>query len=206
MNFQACTVSSVLNSGTLIKLPKSQLWQEYSLAEDLISVLLWSVTRSSYALKQLVDGVPGRTLEPSKTWQSGTIRLRPSLSLEAPDNALAVDLMTGERLGARGLVLPDVAVVQSDKSLLCRVPIRVEDLMQSRKEQIRKYTPDIEILMEPVSAEFLEPGSDWQLGVIQLGLDLQLIPGEQFSHNGQPEQLPVQFSLSALLPHDDLWQ
>ncbi|MBD2103811.1 hypothetical protein [Leptolyngbya sp. FACHB-261] len=207
----ASTRPGLIPNGTLIKLPKTQLWHEYSLSEDLIAILLWSVTRSSYSIKQLVDGVKGRMIEPNQFWRTGNIRLLPTLTLQSSSTNLVVDLATGQPPELGSLVISDSAVIQSDRSPLFRVPARVEDLMQSRREQIKKFTPDIEILIEPASAEFLEPGSDWQFGTVQLNLDLALLPETPLSEheydNGYRElEGPRFMDTLATSASGDVWQ
>ncbi len=181
--------TSFLTSDTLIKLPSHKFWRQTFLLDELLSILLWSVTRISYDVKCLIDGAKGRAIQPSGGWAYGTLRLLPILGFKvrAEDIHLQIDCLTWQ---APTLVLPDSAVIQSDINLICREPRQVGALLRELKEELQSACTETTDLIQPSrlgfpQIEFLEPGKEWKHAEMRLDLEMSFMPHKIVSENGQ---------------------
>ncbi len=183
------TQTSFLTSDTLIKLPSHKFWRQTFLLEELLSILLWSVTRISYDVKCLIDGTKGRAIQPNGGWTYGTLRLLPIIGfkIRSEDRPIQLDCLTWQ---SPNYVLPDAAVIQSDLNLICREPRQVGSLIRELKEELQSACSETTDLIQPSrlgfpQVEFLEPGKEWKHAEMRLDLELSFIPAESIAENGQ---------------------
>ncbi len=70
--------------------------QPILLLDELIPHLLWSITRSSHEVMQLIGGINGAVFEPGCDWEQGTLRLLAMLQFQAVGVSCTIDLATGQ--------------------------------------------------------------------------------------------------------------
>jgi hypothetical protein len=169
---------------------------------EMLSILLWSVTRISYDVKCLVDGVRGRSIQPSGEWDVGTIRLLAiaGIKFRSEETRLELDCLTNQ---PPTLLLPDTAVIQADNNLVCREPTQVGSLVRELKEELQAACIETTDFLVPTRLgfpmiEFLEPGKEWRQA--EMRLDLECSFKSDNNKSGNREQTFNAVKVPAILP------
>ena len=172
---QTETPTLMLSKDTLVKLPNYKFYRQTFMFYEMLSILLWSVTRISYDVKCLVDGVRGRSIQPSGEWDVGTIRLLAiaGIKFRTEETRLELDCLTNQ---PPTLLLPDTAVIQADNNLVCREPTQVGSLVRELKEELQAACIETTDFLVPTRLgfpmiEFLEPGKEWRQAEMRLDLE-----------------------------------
>ena len=170
------TPTLLLSKDTLVKLPHHKFYRQTFMFYDMLSILLWGVTRISYDVKCLVDGVRGRSIQPSGEWDVGTIRLLAIVGIKfrSEETRLEFDCLTDR---PPTLLLPDTAVIQADRNLVCREPTQVGSLVRELKEELQAACVETTDFLVPTRLgfpmiEFLEPGKEWRQAEMRLDLEI----------------------------------
>lgn len=172
---QTETPTLIMSKDTLVKLPIYKFYRQTFMFYEMLSILLWSVTRISYDVKCLVDGVRGRSIQPSGEWDVGTIRLLAiaGIKFRSEETRLELDCLTNQ---PPTLLLPDTAVIQADNNLVCREPTQVGSLVRELKQELQAACIETTDFLVPTRLgfpiiEFLEPGKEWRQAEMRLDLE-----------------------------------
>lgn len=149
----------------------------YILVEALIPRLLWEVARSSPTIMRLLGGIPVRVFQPAQSWQSGTLRLVPTLTLTAPGTSWTLDLALQQP--AILTPLPPGSLVQGDADPFCPQPTWLAKLLADFTLQLQQGSAPLTAIMQGVAVDVLQPSCNWQMGQLQLQLDLEFLPQPQ---------------------------
>lgn len=165
-----------ISKDTLVKLPQHKFYRQTFMFYEMLSILLWGVTRISYDVKCLVDGVRGRSIQPSGEWDVGTIRLLAIVGIKfrSEETRLEFDCLNNQ---PPTLLLPDTAVIQADNNLVCREPTQVGSLVRELKEELQAACVETTDFLVPTRLgfpmiEFLEPGKEWRQAEMRLDLEI----------------------------------
>jgi len=160
--------------------------QPILLLDELIPHLLWSITRSSHEVMQLIGGIKGAVFEPGCDWEQGTLRLLAMLQFQAIGVNWMIDLATGRAIAPTISFLNPKAVCQAfafpevfphfSFSLLLRHAIQAEKLLANIQQHIQETTSEIGRLMNITTVEWLEDGHDWEQGTLTLIFGLEFLP------------------------------
>jgi hypothetical protein len=173
---QTETPTLLLSKDTLVKLPNYKFYRQTFMFYEMLSIMLWGVTRISYDVKCLVDGIRGRSIQPSGEWDVGTIRLLAIVGIKfrTEETRLEFDCLTKQ---SPILLLPDTAVIQADSNLVCREPTPVGSLVRELKEELQAACVETTDFLVPTRLgfpmiEFLEPGREWRQAEMRLDLEI----------------------------------
>ncbi len=148
------------------------LQQPTLLLDELAPKLLWSLTRHTYEMTQLLGGVPAQVLQPGEKWQQGTLRLLAVLQLTAPELDYTLDLSTGRSVPVTVAPLPEDAIVQSSVAAFCQQPTAIATLAD-HLEQLCENSPEQKLLVNGFAVDWLKDvEQDWQSGTMTLNLSL----------------------------------
>lgn len=146
--------------------------------EDWTAKLLWSAIGSGDRVMRWVGGVPGRVFYPDLGWQTGMLRLVVGLQAQGEDIRWFFDLASDRACISKaemfGVGIPD-ALIESEAIGIGEEPISWERLTAKLCQQLAIASPELARFMEPTPVSFLQPGSQWQDGQIQLGFDFEFI-------------------------------
>ncbi|MBD2546912.1 MULTISPECIES: hypothetical protein [Planktothricoides] len=192
---QTETQPLLIPKDTLVKLPSHKFYRQTFMFYEMLSILLWGVTRISYDVKCLTDGVRGRSIQPSGEWDVGTIRLLTIVGIKfrTEETRLEFDCLTKY---PPTLLLPDTAVIQSDSNLVCREPAQVGSIVRELKEELQAACVETTDFLVPTRLgfpmiEFLEPGKEWRQAEMRLDLEISFK-----SDNYKPGNKPASISAS----------
>jgi NTP pyrophosphatase (non-canonical NTP hydrolase) len=181
---EACEVLEVLQAEPAQKLAHfsqqslvAQLPSGYIFLEDLIDYLLWYFAKTSELMVQLLSGVPAQ-IQQDNDIVTGTVRLVAILAAQNAQNDWQVDLATQQPVARQSpsvTIFPET-LIQLQKGLKSRQFFRVSELIEQLWQEIHCFTPELTPFQVPISASWLEPGSQWQIGNLQLKLDLEFTP------------------------------
>ncbi|CAA9376871.1 hypothetical protein AVDCRST_MAG94-4607 [uncultured Leptolyngbya sp.] len=148
------------------------LQQPTLLLDELAPKLLWSLTRHTYEMTQLLGGVPAQVLQPGENWQQGTLRLLAVLQITAPELSYTLDLSTGRSVPVTVAPLPKDAIVQSSVAAFCQQPTAIATLAD-HLEQLCDKSPEQKLLVDGFAVDWLKDvEQDWQSGTMTLSLSL----------------------------------
>ncbi|MBD2037493.1 hypothetical protein H6F76_21250 [Leptolyngbya sp. FACHB-321] len=148
------------------------LQQPTLLLDELAPKLLWSLTRHTYEMTQLLGGVPAQVLQPGEKWQQGTLRLLAVLQITAPELSYTLDLSTGRAVPVAVAPLPRDAIVQSCIAAFCQQPTAIATLAD-HLEQLCDNSPEQQLLVNGFAVDWLKDvEQDWQSGTMTLSLSL----------------------------------
>ncbi|MBD2074732.1 hypothetical protein H6F86_12700 [Phormidium sp. FACHB-592] len=148
------------------------LQQPTLLLDELAPKLLWSLTRHTYEMTQLLGGVPAQVLQPGEKWQQGTLRLLAVLQITAPELSYTLDLSTGRSVPVTVAALPRDAIVQSCIAAFCQQPTAIATLTD-HLEQLCANSPEQQLLVNGFAVDWLKDvEQDWQSGTMTLSLSL----------------------------------
>lgn len=148
------------------------LQQPTLLLDELAPKLLWSLTRHTYEMTQLLGGVPAQVLQPGAKWQQGTLRLLAALQITAPELDYTLDLSTGRSVSVTVAPLPKDAIVQSSVAAFCQQPTAIAALAD-HLEQLCDHSPEQRLLANGFAVDWLKDvEQDWQSGTMTLSLSL----------------------------------
>ncbi|MFE4108023.1 hypothetical protein [Almyronema epifaneia] len=150
-------------------------FQQPILLCDLLSRLLWSVSRSTPTAMRLLGGVAAQQLQPDGVWQAGNLRLQAKLQIQLVQVNWQFDLSTG-LVTAANRRRPDSAIwlrEMIDLPTISRLPA----LEQQIQQQIQRRSPELAGFLNGTAIEVLtsETGLEAQKGQLRLTLDLQFI-------------------------------
>jgi hypothetical protein len=154
--------------------PKSLLIQ----IEDWIPTLLWYAVRSSEVVMRLISGIPAHIFQPEQGWQGGMVRLVLGLQGQSREGQWFFDLASDRPcagLEELAPLNPKTTQIQSDAVALLRESVPLETLIAQLVQQLQRATPELARFLNPTPVEFLQPGSPWQGGEIQLTLDFEFV-------------------------------
>lgn len=143
---------------------------------ELLLGLFWSVTRSGYAIAQLVGGVSAQVLQPEQGWQTGTLRLLWMLTITTDAQAWCWDLTTRQLLTTIPPALDPQAVICWDARLAYPTPLRVATLQTQIRHQLQMNAPQIMLWEQglPLAWQAHE-ATTWQAGQWQLTSNLEFV-------------------------------
>ena len=148
------------------------LQQPTLLLDELAPKLLWSLTRHTYEMTQLLGGVPAQVLQPGENWQQGTLRLLAALQITAPELDYTLDLSIGRSVPVAVAPLPENAIVQSSVIALCQQPTAIATLTD-HLQQLCDQSPEQKLLVNGFAVDWLKDvEQDWQSGTMTLSLSL----------------------------------
>lgn len=192
----------ILSNDTLIKLPTHKFYRQTFLFDELLSILLWSVTRISYDVKCLSDGSRGTAIQPNGGWDRGTIRLLTiaALKMRGEERLQQIDCLTKQR---PTFLLPENAVIQGDTNLICREPRQVSAILKELKEEVQIACAETTDFVKPTrlgfpTIEFLEPGQEWRQAEMRLTMEMSFISDRRRDDNGQPIDAAIARNVSPL--------
>jgi hypothetical protein len=191
--------SAELAVRTVAKLPAAGIeltgcleTQRYIWLNALTPWLVWGTSRTSHEIMRLLAGQMVRVLCPNQSWQAGTLRLVPFLSLrcstdrplngsgERPAERYTVDLISDDWLngvsnGVPRSVLPANAGIYFD-SAICQQPASVSTVLHHLQAQIQQTTPSIAPYLQGIAAQVWLPQQSWRSGKLQLHYRLEFAP------------------------------
>ncbi len=91
------------------------------------------------------------------------------------DQSLQLDLATGEPVKPSFFLLMSDAIIELAESGLSKEPEQVGDLLTKLIDQVQATPPTLK-LSTPI--ELRTADENWQLGLLQLSIDLELIPDD----------------------------
>ncbi len=195
--------TAIFSNDTLIKLPTHKFYRQTFLFNELLSILLWAVTRVSYDVKCLIDGSQGTAIQPSGGWDRGTIRLLTiaGFKMRGEETLHHIDCLTRQ---TPRLILPDTAVIQADTNLICREPRQVSEIIKELKEEVQIACVETTDFIKPTRLgfppiEFLEPGQEWRHAEMRLNMELSFMSDRsKGEENGQSRDGAISQSISPL--------
>lgn len=146
--------------------------------EDWIPELLWYAVSSSEAVMRLISGIPASIFQPFQGWDGGMVRLVLGLRGQSGDCPWFFDLASDRPCPYPGELVPldpDTTRIQSDAVAPLRESLRLEDFLSQLRQQLHLVTPELARFLQPTPVEFLQPGSPWQVGQIQLTLEFEFV-------------------------------
>ncbi|WP_448562584.1 hypothetical protein [Trichothermofontia sp.] len=175
----ACTLSPQLEQPERWLLPPvlSAFYTESGCSlSDLWLGLFWSVTRSTYAIAQLVGGVYAQVLQPEQRWQTGTLRLVLILTITTDEQTWRWDLGTRQWLTTVPQGLASDAIIGLEHLPAYPTPLRVTELQEQLMVQLRTSEP-LFMAWEggiPLAWQATE-AMDWQPGQWSLTSHLEFV-------------------------------
>jgi hypothetical protein len=161
---------------TSLALSGRQLTQQELGLDELTLRVLWCFNRSAHEVMQLMGGIKGQLLQPGSGWQTGVFRLQVILQVKTPELDWKLDLITGQPPRANRLNLEAEAIILAPESSWCHQPTLVQPLKDKILEQLNQTTPEIELLMEGTTVDWLNADHQWQPGIMQLSINFELMP------------------------------
>ncbi|GAB4477453.1 MAG: hypothetical protein OHK0037_39400 [Elainellaceae cyanobacterium] len=164
-------------------------WQDRMQGDRLRSRLLWSLSRSSPALMQLLGGVRVRMLQPEAPWDAGTLRLLVTLKLQTPEMDWYIDLATGRM--PEPTVFPlaaDVVVQAGDLELAAQPdaalpplslhqPTPLKQLTEHVMQQIETAVPEVHLLLEGTAVDlWSDTDPEPHPATLQVLVDFDFVP------------------------------
>lgn len=143
---------------------------------DLLLGLFWAVTRSSYAIAQLVGGVSAQVLAPEQGWQTGTLRLVVTLTIATEAQTWHWDLATRQGLTAIPPSLHPQAIVCVEHLAAYPMPIPAGTMHPQLMAQLRASDPRFRAWEAglPLRWQATEQ-ADWELGQWHLTSNLEFV-------------------------------
>lgn len=164
-------------------------WQDRMQGDRLRSRLLWSLSRSSPALMQLLGGVKVRMLQPEAPWDAGTLRLLVTLKLQTPEMDWYIDLATGRMPEPTVFPLAADVVLQAGDlefeaqpdaalpPLSLQQPTPLEQLTHHVMQQIETAVPEVHLLLEGAAVElWSDADPDPHPATLQVLVDFDFVP------------------------------
>ncbi|MCT7990351.1 hypothetical protein [Laspinema olomoucense] len=146
--------------------------------EDWIPELLWYAVSSCEAVMRLISGIPAHIFQPEQGWDGGIVRLVLGLRGKSGDCHWFFDLASDRPCPYPGELVPldpETTRIQSDAIAPLRESIPLGDFLSQLLEQLHRATPELARFLQPTAVEFLQPGSRWQVGEIQLTLEFEFV-------------------------------
>lgn len=146
--------------------------------EDWIPELLWYAVSSSEVVMQLISGIPAHIFQPEQGWEGGMVRLVLGLRGKSGDWQWFFDLASDRPCPHPADLIPldpETTRIQSDAVAALRESLPLADLIAQLQQQLHRVTPELGHFLQPICVEFLQPGSPWQVGQIQLTLEFEFV-------------------------------
>lgn len=140
--------------------------------ENLALQLLWQLIYHSYPLTCLLSGVPAQILQPQWGWETGMIHLIPMLCLHSGDRRFQLDLTTGGPVQVENLLIAEDILLQTNTPEWPQVRDTVAQFQQQIRQQLQQLVPELQMLLEAMPVRFQTQGQSWQVGRLQLKLEL----------------------------------
>ncbi|MCT7982651.1 hypothetical protein NG796_05025 [Laspinema sp. A4] len=157
--------------------------------EDWIPELLWYAVSSSEAVMRLISGIPAHIFQPEQGWDGGMVRLVLGLRGQSGDCHWFFDLASDRPCPYPGELVPldsKTTRIQSDAVAPLRESIPLGDFLSQLCQQLHLATPELARFLQPTAVEFLEPGSPWQVGQIQLTLEFEFVRDPELEFFSEP--------------------
>ncbi|HEY9836323.1 MAG TPA: hypothetical protein V6D27_05450 [Vampirovibrionales bacterium] len=157
--------------------------------EDWIPELLWYAVSSSEAVMRLISGVPAHIFQPEQGWDGGMMRLVLGLRGQSGDCHWFFDLASDRPCPYPGELVPlhpETTRIQSDAVAPLRESIPLGDFLSQLRQQLHLATPELARFLQPTPVEFLEPGSPWQVGQVQLTLEFEFVRDPELEFFSEP--------------------
>ncbi|MBD2460798.1 hypothetical protein H6G89_07050 [Oscillatoria sp. FACHB-1407] len=138
--------------------------------------LLWCVSRGAHEIMQLMAGIAAQVLQPTQSWQTGTLRLAVNLKLQTPELDWQLDLVTGRTSPVNSQFLAEDAIAQSHQTQWCQHPTLVQRLTHQVMHDIQHATPEIQLLLDGTDINLQQGDEPWQPGTLQLITGFEFVP------------------------------
>ncbi|AFY84925.1 hypothetical protein [Oscillatoria acuminata] len=146
--------------------------------EDWIPELLWYAVSSSEAVMRLISGIPAHIFQPEQGWDGGMVRLVLGLRGKSGDCHWFFDLASDRPCPYPGELVPldpETTRIQSDAVASLRESLPLGNFLSQLRQQLHLATPELARFLQPTPVEFLQPGSPWQVGQIELTLEFEFV-------------------------------
>ncbi|HIK42614.1 MAG TPA: hypothetical protein IGS51_18905 [Thermoleptolyngbya sp. M55_K2018_002] len=183
----ACLLLDLQNYSPLFAPIES--WQDRMPGDRLRSRLLWSLSRSSPALMQLLGGVKVRMLQPEAPWDAGTLRLLVTLKLQTPEMDWYIDLATGQMPEPTVFPLAADVVLQAGDlefeaqpdaalpPLSLQQPTPLKQLTDHVMQQIETDVPEVHLLLEGAAVDlWSDADPEPHPATLQVLVDFDFVP------------------------------
>ncbi|NJN91027.1 MAG: hypothetical protein HC878_12060 [Leptolyngbyaceae cyanobacterium SL_5_14] len=180
----ACNLVDLLQTSPALS---NQALQQAVELEALTHQLLWSFSRSSYEVVQLMGGIRVNLLQPERHWETGTLRLLARLNSKTPEQDWYLDIATRQPPQPHVFPLADDVIVQSHESHWCKQPNVLEQLEAKLMHQLEQVAPELHLFMSGTEAEISDARQQWHSGAIQLSIGFEFIPDLNYSN---PDSYP----------------
>ena len=173
-------------------------WQDRMQGDRLRSRLLWSLSRSSPALMQLLGGIKVRMLQPEAPWESGRLRLLVTLKLQTPEMDWYIDLATGQMPEPTVFPLAADVVLQAGDlefdaqpgaalpPLSLQQPTPLKQLTDHVMQQIETDVPEVHLLLEGAAVDlWSDADPDPHPATLQVLIDFDFVPDWHLTPNPQ---------------------
>ncbi|MBO0351271.1 hypothetical protein J0895_19760 [Phormidium pseudopriestleyi FRX01] len=187
---EACQVLDAFQQAAILSddpnpTPKTAPETRFIPLEDWIPELLWYAVSSSEAVMRLISGIPASMFQPEQGWFGGMVRLVLGLRGQSGDLQWFFDLASDRPCPYPGELVPldpETTRIQSDAVAPLRESLPLADLIAQLRQQLHLVTPELAHFLQPTPMEFLQPGSRWQVGEIQLTLEFEFVrdPEQEF--------------------------
>ncbi len=164
-------------------------WQDRMQGDRLRSRLLWSLSRSSPALMQLLGGIKVRMLQPEAPWDAGRLRLLVTLKLQTPEMDWYIDLATGQMPEPTVFPLASDVVLQAGDlefdaqpdaalpPLSLQQPTPLKQLTDHVMQQIETNVPEVYLLLEGAAVDlWSDADPDPHPATLQVLIDFDFVP------------------------------
>ncbi|MCT7962800.1 hypothetical protein NG791_19190 [Laspinema sp. D1] len=157
--------------------------------ENWIPELLWYAVSSSEAVMRLISGIPANMFQPEQGWDGGMVRLVLGLRGQSGDCHWFFDLASDRPCPYPGELVPldpETTRIQSDAVASLRESVRLGDFLSQLRQQLHLATPELARFLQATPVEFLQPGSPWQVGEMQLTLEFEFARGPELEFVSEP--------------------
>jgi hypothetical protein len=191
---EACQVLDAFKQAAVLsedpqKTPNSAPEPRFIPLEDWIPELLWYAVSSSEAVMRLISGIPANMFQPEQGWDGGMVRLVLGLRGQSGDCHWFFDLASDRPCPYPGELVPldpETTRIQSDAIAPLRESLLLGDFLSQLRQQLRLATPELARFLQPTPVEFLQPGSPWQVGEMQLTLEFEFVRDPELEFFSEP--------------------
>jgi hypothetical protein len=151
-------------------LGKHTFVHEPLLVADVWPRFQWYLAQSSERVMQLMGGVAVRAMAPGQGWRTGTLYLRPLLSLATDALTWVIDLSTGRLLPTAPLPLDDTTVIDAADVCDWPSPVELQTIADLITQDFQQQAPAIAALQSGTSINLhqLEAAAGSQNGTLAI--------------------------------------